>query len=205
MTTHWMTTSDGQELDLTEPRPAAITGRDLAGGLAQMNRCAGRCHRPYSVAEHSLLVCEIAERELHLDVHGQLAALLHDAHEAYTTDVPTPHKRLFGPAFENFEFRWEYLVQRLFAVRTPALTFQKAIKRADLMALATERRDLLPPTPTPWAALKGIEPIGWVDLMSRERREMDWADWRERFIDRLHELEFAREERLGVADTARGA
>jgi ParB/RepB/Spo0J family partition protein len=43
----------------------------------------------------------------------------------------------------------------------------------------------MPPTPTPWPVLEGIEPVTWVDLMSRERRAMSWEDWRDRFIDKL--------------------
>ena len=71
-----------------------------------------------------------------------------------------------------------------------------AIKQADLMALATERRDLLPPGGTPWSTLNNIEPIGWVRLHTYERRAMDWEDWRDRWLDRYHELDFARNEAL---------
>lgn len=198
---HWMLTSDGNALDLVTPRPGHITAIDIAWSLSQQNRFLGRCLRPYSVAEHSLLVCEIAEREFGLDIHGQMAALMHDAHEAYTGDVPSPHKPLLGQAWTDFEARWEDTIRRLFALYGASRLYSHKLKRADLMALATERRDLLPRSPLPWSVIDGadpIQPVDWVRLMAPERVAMGWEDWRDRWLDRLHELEFARCEQLGV-------
>lgn len=192
----WIITADGQELDLAAPRLGQITAYGIAWSLSQINRFTGHCLRPYSVAEHSLLVCEIAERECGVDLFGQLAALLHDAHEAYCGDLHTPGKRMVGDSWRWFEGRLERLVHSAFAMNTASQAHAAAIKRADLMALATERRDLLPQTPTPWPCLEGIEPISWVDLYSPERRAMDWEGWRDRWLDRYHELDFARNERL---------
>lgn len=66
----------------------------IAHSLAQINRF-GHASRPYSVAEHSLLVCEIV-KSMGLDCHAQRAALMHDAHEAFTGDVATPHQSRAG-------------------------------------------------------------------------------------------------------------
>ena len=92
----WLQLATGDELSLTLPSPAHITPYAMAWGLSQINRYCGQCLRPYSVAEHSLLVCEIAERELGLNVHGQFAALLHDGHEFIATDMHSPGKRSIG-------------------------------------------------------------------------------------------------------------
>lgn len=178
---------------------------DIAWALAQLNRYTGHCLRPYSVAEHSLLVCEIAERELGLDVHGLLAAHMHDAHEAYTGDMHTPGKRAIGSAWFDFERAHHRAVATAFALHAPNSVHHDAIKRADLMALATERRDLLPPSDTPWSTLQGIEPIGWVRLNSSERQAMGWEDWRDRWLDRYHELDFARNDALFPQDIERTA
>lgn len=202
MTTRpWMLTSDGQALDLLDPQPGAITAGDIAWALAQENRFSGRCIRPYSVAEHSLLVCEIAEVELGLDVHGQFAALLHDAHEAYTRDMSTPLKQVLGSAWQAHEQRWQRVVQKAFGCITSSTAHAAAIKEADLLALATERRQLMPLAGPAWQLLEGIKPVPWVDLMSPQRVAMTWADWRDRWLDTYQGLDFARCEQLGMPAT----
>lgn len=200
----WIVTAEGNELDLDAPAPGHITIWDIAWALSQENRFL-RCIRPYSVAEHSLLVCEIAERELGLDIFGQLAALMHDAHEAYTRDMFGPAKACinalgFGnvkaDAWMRWESRWSRTVASAFSLVTPACVHTAAVHQADMMALATERRDLMPASPSPWRVLDGIEPVPWVDLCAPERRAMTWEDWRDRFLDQYHVLDFARNERL---------
>ena len=192
----FIVTAGGAELDLRHPSPGHVTIWSIAWSLAQINRFNGHAMRPYSVAEHSLLVCEIAERDLGADLHGQFASLMHDGHEPWSGDMHTPGKHEIGPAWFNWENKWERLVRSCFGMHTAAAAWAKVIKRADLIALATEKRDLLPPTPTTWAVLHDIEPVTWVDLWSPERRAMTWEDWRDRFLDKYHELEFARNEHI---------
>lgn len=201
---NFIVTAEGRELDLVNPAPGHITILDIAWTLSQENRF-GRCVRPYSVAEHSLLVCEIAERELGLDIHGLLAALMHDAHEAYARDMYGPAKAVINgygwfqtpaDAWKHWEGKWARLVAQCFSLVTPNHVHARAVHVADMRALATERRDLMPRSPSPWPACEGVEPVDWVDLYSHERRSMDWEDWRDRFLDKYHELDFARNEKL---------
>lgn len=196
----WILTATGRTLDLANPRQGDVMPLDVAWALAQTNRFTGHCLRPYSVAEHSLLVCHIAEHLHRLNVHGLLAALLHDAHEAYCGDQSSPAKQALGEPWRAFEQRLEHCVHTAFAVRTASAQYRNAIKHADLVALATERRDLMP-SHTPlsnmaWACLDGIEPAHWVNLRSVERTAMGWEDWRDRWLDRFHELDFERNEVL---------
>ncbi len=192
----WILTSQAIAFDVSVPRIADVSAMDIAWSLSQTNRFAGHALRPYSVAEHSLLVCEIAEREHGLDVHGLLAALMHDAHEAYTGDLHSPGKQVVGERWHAWESLMQATVLRAFALSPPYHHWAPLIRTADLQALATERRDLLPDHPAPWPILQGIEPIGWVRLYTPERRAMDWEDWRDRWLDRYHELDFARNEAL---------
>ena len=192
----FIVTAGGDELDLQSPQRGHITAWSIAWSLSQINRFNGHAIRPYSVAEHSLLVCEIAAREFGLDPHGLLAAHLHDAHEAFCGDVVSPAKAQIGPGWADYEARWAHLVRSCFAVLTPSRDQIDAIHRADLIALATERRDLMPHTATSWSVLEGIEPVSWVDLYSPERRALNWEDWRDRWLDRYHELEYARDPNL---------
>lgn len=62
----WMLTATGAAIDLRFMPPAQISLLDIAHHLARLDRFAGACSRPYSVAEHSLLVCDILANELHV-------------------------------------------------------------------------------------------------------------------------------------------
>jgi uncharacterized protein len=193
----WILTATGRHLDLAKPRLSAIAPLDIAWALAQTNRFTGHALRPYSVAEHSLLVCEIAEVQFGLDVHAQLAALTHDAHEAYVGDLCTPAKAAIGQPWHNFESLVELAVHCALQTSVAAHQFAIQIKAADLIALATEKRDLMPRHDAgliPWPCLDGVEPCPWVRLDSPERTAMGWEDWRDAWLDKYHELDFARTE-----------
>lgn len=189
----FIVTASGQELHLAHPLPGQVDIISIAWALAQTNRFGGHAARPYSVAEHSLLVREIAERELGItDPHGLLAALMHDAHEAYCGDMHTPGKGCID-GWLAWEAHWEHLIRRCFGLFTASAVYRAAIKRADLIALATERRDLVNSTATtPWPVLAGVAPVDWVDLNDRTRRDMRWDEWRGLWLDEYNALDYAR-------------
>jgi uncharacterized protein len=193
-----MVTAHGNEVDLRYPQVQTITLADISHHLAQINRYTGACRRPYSVAEHSLLVLEIVERVMPLDVHGRMAALMHDAHEAYTQDLSTPAKGQVGDAWHAFEGRLQRAVLCAFALNAAMHKHALAIKQADLIALATERAQLLPSGPgiSLWPCLVHITPVSWVDLMSPERCAMTWQDWRTQFSDTAEALDYGRNDAL---------
>lgn len=193
-----MLTATGNEVNLRYPQVRSITLADISHHLAQINRYTGACRRPYSVAEHSLLVLDIVERVMTLDLHGRMAALMHDAHEAYTQDLSTPAKGQVGDAWHSFEGRLQRTVLSAFALNAAAHHHAVAIKQADVIALATERAQLLPTGPdiSPWPCLLHVQAVSWVDLMSPERCAMTWADWRDRFKDSADALDFGRNEAM---------
>lgn len=187
----FMLTATGHTVEISQPRPqSALSLATIAHHLAQINRFTGAARRPYSVAEHSLLVCDIAANELGLDVHGQLAALLHDAHEAIVGDASTPLKQCIGEPWYRVELPWQHAVQRAFAISVASTVNADAIKRADLMALAIERRDLLPAGGPAWPVLQDIPVPRHFTVNGREG--LDWNDWRTAFSDRFEELDFGR-------------
>lgn len=193
----WILTAGGHEVDMRSPRPGAITLADISHHLSLINRFCGATRRPYSVAEHSLLVCQILEREYHLNCHGLFAGLMHDAHEAYTNDLATPAKAQIE-GWANFEGRLERIVRSCFGIHTAAYTHRDAIRHADLLALATEREQLLPKSDSLWEVLVHVQPITWVDLMDAGRCSFTWSDWRQAFHDRATELDFQREMRAAT-------
>src|SRR4051812_12365507 len=66
----------GAWFDFAAPQSSPFTIEDIAHGLANICRYSGQCSRFYSVAEHSLLVSDVA-------VGFELEALMHDAAEAF--------------------------------------------------------------------------------------------------------------------------
>jgi hypothetical protein len=188
----FIVTADGHEVSMAAPLDSPLTPLAIAWALSQLNRFTGHALRPYSVAEHSLLVCEIVARDLGGDVHAQLAALLHDAHESVTGDLHSPGKGVVGPAWHAWEWSWERIIRDKFSVVTAFGTHRATIQRADAIALATERRDLMP-TFRPgmhreWPRLAGVRPVEWVALYDEARTKASWEDWRDRWLDKLHEL-----------------
>jgi len=119
----------------------------------------------YSVAQHSCLVAEIAQSLCITEIGAPcpdvvaLAALLHDAPEAYIGDVSTPLKRaLRGEGqlseYDVIEARIADAIDlrfRLFGAPDRVLWVASLIKRADMIALATEHAALFDgPPPRSW-------------------------------------------------------
>jgi hypothetical protein len=188
----WMLTATGAQIDLRLMPAADISILDIAQGLARIDRFNGACVRPYCVAEHSLLVCDILATEHHAHLAVRLAGLLHDAHAAYTGDLSSPMKALIGEAWAREEHRIAVRVQRRFGIHVDSNAWADVIKHADLTALSTERKQLMPPDPAgaqPWPVLQSHPPVNWINL--HDQAKFGWADWRDAFLDRFAELRFA--------------
>lgn len=145
-------TASGRYFDFTGLDPSVIDINDIAHALSHTCRFNGHTKTFYSVAEHSVLVSYEVPPE-----HA-FEGLMHDAAEAYTGDIPLPLKKIL-PDYQAIEERVEAAVKAKFdlAPETPA-----CVKEADMVLLATEKRDLMPPTDVDWPCLDGVEPLGTV-------------------------------------------
>jgi hypothetical protein len=129
----WVHASNGDRIVLEDPSSITITIDEIAHVLSNLCRFGGRTRWFYSVAQHSILVSRLVPPEL------AAAGLLHEIDEAYLgLDVATPLKRLL-PGLEILAWRWQLEGERVFGV---PINHHK-VKEADVIALATERRDLL--------------------------------------------------------------
>jgi hypothetical protein len=136
----WIQTWTGKPFRPLDPAPGTIDIRDIAHSLSLLCRFNGHCHRFYSVAEHCVRISRIVPPE-----HA-LWGLLHDAAEAYVSDLPRPVKRQV-PDFGRFEDQLLELIMAHFELPWP---MPASVKHADDVLLATEMRDLMAPAPEPW-------------------------------------------------------
>lgn len=108
--------------------------RDIAHALSNQCRFAGHIPTFYSVAQHSVLVASLAPP------WAAKWALLHDASEAYLTDLPSPLKRL--PEFSAYraaEARASMVIAERFGLDAVC---PDEVHAADKLALAIEMRDV---------------------------------------------------------------
>ena len=143
ITTPYVSTFSGNRFYPLEPRIDRVAIEDIAHGLAYQCRFNGQTCEFYSVAQHSLVVASLVPPGL------RLAALLHDAAEAYLGDMVKPLKVLL-PEFAAIEDKVTLIISEAFGVD---FSDYAPIKKADLIALATEKRDLMPHSVERWAYL----------------------------------------------------
>lgn len=167
----WILTSTGRRVDFADPQPDAIDIIDIANGLSKQCRFSGQCRAHYSVAQHCVLVSAIVPRQ------AAMAALLHDAAEAYMHDMPSPLKQML-PEFQTIERRLQDAIHVHFGVQISD-DDRQAIAHADLVMLATERRELMPHDDEPWPTLAGIQPL--MDRVFPWDHNRAWREFLERF------------------------
>jgi uncharacterized protein len=195
---NWILTADGADQPIGGYQLLLATQvpsiEVIAHSLAQINRYTGHASRPYSVAEHSVLVADILAAR-GFDHHAQRAGLMHDAHECLAGDASSPAKSVIGLDWYAFETPLDLLIQSRYGLKTARNAYRAAIKDADLTALATERRDLMPfdaKLNVAWDVIdtpgQEVEPMDNVDLNSPVRASMTWRHHQGAFVARWTEL-----------------
>jgi 5'-deoxynucleotidase YfbR-like HD superfamily hydrolase len=122
----------GKMIDLLDPQPEDILIEDIAHQLTNHCRFGGAIKSFYSVAEHSILVCDLCNID-------KLSGLLHDASEAYLCDIPTPLKKLL-PEYLKIEDRFMRVIADKFNFKYP---LSDEVKEADKKALEIEYEKLI--------------------------------------------------------------
>lgn len=148
---------------------------DIAVSLSRQPRFGGHTRRWWSVLDHLLFVDDLATltdpRRLCLSPDQlpllRLALLLHDAHEAITTDVPTDAK---GPDLRSLQDRLDHVIAgRYFPGGWTAYeSWEMDVKEFDLLALVAEAHVVGPPVSA--ARLVEVEP-----RFAAETERQQWA------------------------------
>lgn len=192
MTAPWIQTTSGVAFDLLAPTVEMVRAADIAHSLARINRFSGHTlGEPYSVAHHSMLVADLLA-SWGAPVAVVREGLLHDAPEAYYGDTVSPVKAAWrGPEDDPHAIvpLWERVNRNVDRVVRKALALPSdetaIVKRADLVALAIERRDLMAPCERDWCLPEyaPMTPRIVGGMLTR------WTVARDDFANRLAELD----------------
>lgn len=139
----WIQTYTGKEFDFFEPRRELIDIADIAHSLPMLARWNAHAKWFYSVGAHSVQVSMRIEAAGGSE-HEQLAGLLHDASEAYLSDLPSPIKKQF-PDVKAAEENVQEAIFKRFGLPWP---MPQIVHDADLACLIVEAQHLFLRTPS---------------------------------------------------------
>ena len=166
-------TVSGRRINPTNPDALQIDIQDIGWALSRIPRFAGHTitSLPYNVAQHSVYVAELVEALINgtiesdlfhdsteypeIVVDGEtifLKALLHDAHEAYTGDIPSPIKRIpeLRETLKLIEGRLDHAIFSSFQLDETTDDEKRLIKYADRLAQAVESYQFMPSRGLDW-------------------------------------------------------
>jgi 5'-deoxynucleotidase YfbR-like HD superfamily hydrolase len=138
----WIQTFTCKKFYPLRPKIEDICIEDIAHALSNICRFTGHSSFFYSVAQHCVLVSHTCNKE------NALYGLLHDASEAYISDISRPLKKSIEfQAYRNAEQKLQEVICAKFGLpaQEPA-----DVKLSDNRLLATEARDLMSPTHPEW-------------------------------------------------------
>jgi len=136
----WVQTYTGRRFTPTKPIINSIVLEDIAHALSMQCRFNGHILKFYSVAQHSVLASYICDEK------DKLYALLHDASEAYLSDISRPIKTKLIE-YNNLEKILQDAICKRFNLPTE---MPESVKKADDILLMTEARDLLSTVRSGW-------------------------------------------------------
>jgi hypothetical protein len=168
----WMQTYTGRKFWPLDARPEDVDIRDIAHALSMLCRYGGHSLRFYSVAEHSAHIARWLDgRDYKPEVC--LAGLLHDATEAYLTDVPRPLKRSL-PEYKEYEAELWTVIAKAFGLTGYEDDLPMVVHEADNRILADEIRQNM--KPMDWHA-KHDKPLGVsLQFWPPERAEKEFLE-----------------------------
>jgi len=133
-----MLTYTGKCIDVLNFQPQDICIEDIAHSLSMICRYVGHVRFFFSVAYHSVLVSELCTPQ------QKLAALLHDASEAYLSDIASPLKET--PVFAEYralEYKIQSMINKVFGAYVSE-TDRDEIMNYDINIRLVEMKQLLP-------------------------------------------------------------
>lgn len=158
----WLQTLSGIAFDLAKPDPRQVDfENDIAPALSKLARFTGHTQGDvaYSVAQHCVLGAESLAVKTGSKRLGALF-LLHDAHEAYIGDMPTPFLAQLdedtgstcSPFVKKLKARLDWAILMRAGIQAADETEVAAVKYHDIAMMNAERFALKKPAPESWGA-----------------------------------------------------
>lgn len=122
-------TFSGVSFSPLNPRFEDICAADIAHALSYMCRANGHFRSFYSVAQHCLS-CEEEARARGLSREIRLACLIHDASEAFISDITRPVKRQLSE-YREIEERLQSVIYRRFGIDPENAAVMAAVSEID--------------------------------------------------------------------------
>tara|TARA_R110000782_G_scaffold206936_1_gene295461 strand:- start:203 stop:742 length:540 start_codon:yes stop_codon:yes gene_type:complete len=150
-------TFTNKKFHFMNPSVDEICIEDIAQALSMNCRYSGHVKDFYSVAEHSVIIADLVYKQTGSSSKA-LAALLHDASEAYLTDIPRPIKP-YLTNYVDMESNIEKVIQQKFNI--PPM--DELTKYLDTHIVGAEAKILFNTVPD-WASDYDDIPIGILNL-----------------------------------------
>lgn len=189
-------TVTGKLVDVSNPDAATINIEDIAWGLSRMSRFCGQTVTavPYNVAQHSLFVAnEVEDMFNGLGIAHEnkknritLLALLHDAAEAYTGDLPSPVKHLpeLHPIIKEIEDNLMNAIYKSIGIVVPTDEEEAIIKQADRIAQKIEAHAFMMSRGKHWTNLPEVS----LERLQQFSQPMDSLSSYKMFMDKFNSL-----------------
>jgi len=141
MNSDFIITFSKQKFSPLQAKPEEIDITDIAHALSLMCRANGHIRHFYSVAQHCLNCSKEAEAR-GLSKELRLACLLHDASEAYISDITRPVKRSLLQ-YREFEEVLQNLIYRKFGLGELGEAEHRMVREIDDTLLYYEMLELM--------------------------------------------------------------
>lgn len=183
----YIVVNSGKKFYPFNPSPEMIEIEDVAHALARTCRFNGHTDDHYSVAQHSLIMVELADR--HFDGGASpdfyLKTLLHDAGEAYISDIPAPIKHSIDEVHTKMSALEDHLLRVMFEKYDLSVDplLPPEIHDLDMELLKLEKRQVMKDKEGSW----GLE-----DVTHHEDIEIDPSpamQSKRRFLEKFREIQ----------------
>lgn len=173
----WLQSMSGRIINPTLLDINDVDIDDIAHSLSHLVRFTGHCAKPYTVAQHSVLVSLICNPVFARE------ALLHDAAEAYVNDLNTPVKRLL-PKYEELEDDIIHVIYKKYGL---AVSVPDDVITADQKMFRLEVLRFFPNGCPLWRHYK-VQPQEYIDSQVKITTVWDHHEAKMQFLARYNVL-----------------